>query len=161
MAATSQSSDAIAPAPLAPRRPEATVRALVVHDSRLLLVSNDGGFWYTPGGRIEHGEDAQIALVRELAEEVGLEARVAGFCHVEQFFKPSRDLHHINLYFWMDLTNPAQALRLEDPDRQVSMARFFSVEDLQGLEVNPRSLKDGWWRARTVRPSAWAPTDRA
>lgn len=142
-------------------RPEATVRALVVHQNAVLLVSDDGGFWYTPGGRIEHGEDAEQAVIRELKEETGLDGRLAGFSHVEQFFKPAKGLHHINLYFYLDLVDSAQTMTLNDPDRQVTLARFFGMEELAGLNVNPAHLKIGWWRDRPVASSAWRGTDRA
>lgn len=147
--------------PSSKRRPEATVRALVVRDDTVLLVSNGGDFWYTPGGRIEYGEDAEEAVIRELKEETGLDGRLAGFSHVEQFFKPARGLHHINLYFYVDLVDPAQAMSLEDPDGQVALARFFDLEALKPLNVNPLHLKTGWWRERPFAPWAWKGADRA
>ncbi|GAB3454213.1 hypothetical protein GCM10027436_55640 [Actinophytocola sediminis] len=42
---------------------------------RVLLVHYDenGGFWATPGGRVEDGEDHRTGLRRELAEELGID----------------------------------------------------------------------------------------
>ncbi|MFJ8752143.1 methyltransferase, FxLD system [Streptomyces sp. NPDC102441] len=58
--------------------PQAVVgAAAVVTDAsgRVLLGRSTRGMWELPGGRIEKGESAQRAAVRELAEETGLTAR--------------------------------------------------------------------------------------
>ncbi len=58
-------------------RPEVCVGAIVVEDEQLLLIRRGhgpaAGFWSVPGGRVEHGELLAEAVVRELAEETGLE----------------------------------------------------------------------------------------
>ncbi|HEY6532372.1 MAG TPA: NUDIX hydrolase [Acidimicrobiales bacterium] len=58
-------------------RPETCVGAIVVHDGTLLLVRRGhgpaAGEWSVPGGRVEWGETLAEAVVREVAEETGLE----------------------------------------------------------------------------------------
>jgi ADP-ribose pyrophosphatase YjhB (NUDIX family) len=48
-------------------------------DGRVLLVLRanepDAGTWSLPGGRVEPGEDAHDAVVREVLEETGLDVR--------------------------------------------------------------------------------------
>jgi 8-oxo-dGTP diphosphatase len=54
--------------------------AVCIEDGRVLLarcMSPDGeSSWTLPGGRVEHGEDPFDAVVRELAEETGLDGVV-------------------------------------------------------------------------------------
>jgi mutator protein MutT len=59
-------------------RPQVCVGAVAVDDGKLLLVRRGRGpaqgEWSVPGGRVEPGETVGEAVVRELAEETGIEA---------------------------------------------------------------------------------------
>jgi len=51
--------------------------AIILHSDQILLVkARDKANWQLPGGRIESGESPVDAVVREVKEETGLEARV-------------------------------------------------------------------------------------
>lgn len=60
-----------------PVAPQLCVGAVVVEDDRLLLVRRGhgpaAGEWAVPGGRVEPGETMAEAVVREVAEETGVE----------------------------------------------------------------------------------------
>jgi 8-oxo-dGTP pyrophosphatase MutT (NUDIX family) len=48
----------------------------------LLVRRADDGYWELPGGRIEVGESASAAVVREVAEEAGVTVKVTGLAGV-------------------------------------------------------------------------------
>ena len=53
-----------------------SVKGVVIHDGRALLLLNERGEWDLPGGRPDPGEDHRAALKREVREETGLEVEV-------------------------------------------------------------------------------------
>jgi ADP-ribose pyrophosphatase YjhB (NUDIX family) len=102
------------------------VRGLVCDERhRVLLVRHtyvDG--WHLPGGGVEHGESALAALLRELAEEGGVEAlstRLIGLYSNHAHFKHD----HIALY-------RAETWRACPPreDGEIAERGFFAVDAL-------------------------------
>ncbi len=63
-----------------PVRPLVAVGAVVVDDSRVLLVRRaqdpSKGLWSVPGGLIELGETAEEAARREVKEETGIDVQI-------------------------------------------------------------------------------------
>jgi 8-oxo-dGTP pyrophosphatase MutT (NUDIX family) len=49
-----------------------SIKGVVLHDGRVLLLLNERGEWDLPGGRPDAGEDHRAALTREVREEAGL-----------------------------------------------------------------------------------------
>ena len=92
-------------------KPEVCVGAIAVADDQLLLVRRGGGpaagEWSIPGGRVEAGETLAEAVVRELAEETGVEGvcdRLVGW--VERI---ATDHHFVILDFAVTVLEPGAA----------------------------------------------------
>lgn len=56
--------------------PPISVKGVLIHRDRVLLLLNERGEWDLPGGRPDPGEDHRSALTREVREETGLAAEV-------------------------------------------------------------------------------------
>ncbi len=78
------------------------VGAIIIRDDNVLLMRNLAeDYWFVPGGRAEIGESAAKALAREIAEELGVTARVERLIWInENFFRVGETYHHeLALYF--------------------------------------------------------------
>jgi 8-oxo-dGTP diphosphatase len=56
--------------------PPLSIKGVLIHDGRVLLLLNERGEWDLPGGRPEAGEDHRAALAREVREEAGVEVDI-------------------------------------------------------------------------------------
>ena len=75
------------------RRFFVAVKALLFDQDKLLLVKRsdkargEHHYWELPGGRMEFGESPEEALLRELAEETGLSAKILCPLQTWNFFR--------------------------------------------------------------------------
>jgi len=76
--------------------------ALIAPDGRILVHQRKfgaalGGLWEFPGGKVETGENPDFALVRELAEELGVAVEAADLQFLAEASEPGNP-HVILLY---------------------------------------------------------------
>jgi ADP-ribose pyrophosphatase YjhB (NUDIX family) len=131
---------------LAAYRPHSMQRvaayALVVRDDAVLLTRNSvrgphPGLWNLPGGGIEHGEAPADAVVREVAEETGLECTVGGIVIVDNVTMrgtaPSgRDekFHSVALVYEATVA-PGAEPRVVEVDGTTDQAAWVPVADIE------------------------------
>lgn len=90
--------------------------ALLRHDGWVLVHRTRGDtFWTLPGGRVELGEDSAATVIRELREELGVEARCTGLAFVaETFFAHlGEQVHEIAFIFFAELPSDLPLLQKE------------------------------------------------
>jgi ADP-ribose pyrophosphatase YjhB (NUDIX family) len=131
----------------------ATFRA----DGRVLLATRTAppasDVWSLPGGKVEAGETLEAAALRELMEEVGVEARILGFNrHVEIIHREpdGRVAHHFVVASFV----AAHVAGEPSPGPEAGAVMWADPFDLRGLPTT-RQLAEvlraahGIWRAAT------------
>ncbi len=114
------------------------VGGAVVRDDRLLLVrraSRRGrGNWQVPGGFVEQDETIEQAVVREVAEEAGVETQVQGVLGVRNRYDPDNG----NRLYLVLLLNPLKEKADPQPDQQeVDRAEYFTLDEILALPQVP------------------------
>ena len=102
--------------------------ALVDGDGRVLLAQRPegkslAGLWEFPGGKVEQGETPEEALIRELAEELGIETKVSCLApltfasHSYESFHLLMPLYVCRRFWGVPQAREAQALKWVRPNR--------------------------------------------
>ncbi len=117
---------------------EVAVGAVVLRDDELLLVRRGqgpaAGEWSIPGGRVEFGEELHEAVVREVAEETGLDVVVERFLGwVERIGREDGVPHHfVILDFLARPLDEAQGERAGDDAAEVA---WVPLDGLDGVAL--------------------------
>lgn len=86
------------------------------------------GEWSLPGGRIEPGERATDAALRELAEETGVTARITGLIDVVDGIFTEAGLHYVLIDYAAEWV-PGEPIAGDD----ALEARFVSLDQVEAL----------------------------
>ena len=87
------------------------VCAIMLHDGKILAMrdADRSPYYYLPGGRVSFGERAEDAVVREMQEELGIQAKVVRPLWLNQAFftedVEKTQFHELCIYFLMDITD--------------------------------------------------------
>jgi 8-oxo-dGTP diphosphatase len=100
-------------------------------DGRLLIsqrMPNDtlGGYWEFPGGKVDPGEELKAALVRELREELGVEAEIGAEIQRMVHAYPDRD---VRLFFF-----EARIISGEPQKLEVADLRWVTLDELNDYQ---------------------------
>lgn len=130
--------------------PRLAVRAIIMHEDRLLLVNawpnGKSDLMCAPGGGVERGSSLPENLLREVHEETGLAIEVGAPCLVNEFHDPTGSFHQVDVYFRCTLLSaPALDHSWQDVDRVVTDRRWVTRAQMAELRVKPDSLAAVAW----------------
>ena len=128
------------------------VGAVILHEGRLLAMQDENApYFYLPGGRIRLHETAEAALLRELREELAIDARILRPLWVHQNFftwqVSSERFHEWCLYFLVDVSGTGldglgdSFVRREG--RHTHVFTWLDVATLPERDLVPSFLREG------------------
>jgi ADP-ribose pyrophosphatase YjhB (NUDIX family) len=119
-----------------------------MRDDHVLLSRGDNeNFWTLPGGHIEPGEMSDQALLREVAEELGVaNIRLDRLIWIveNRFIYQAQCRHEVGFYYLAEL--PADALPISSSEfagfEPGVRFRWFPVSEITDLDIRPRFLRE-------------------
>ncbi len=112
------------------------VAAVIVRDGRIFATQRGYGdfkdFWEFPGGKIEPGEKAEDALIREIKEELEADITVESFLQTIEYDYPK---FHLILHCYLCSLNTKEVHLLEH-----EASRWLSAEELDSVAWLPADL---------------------
>jgi 8-oxo-dGTP diphosphatase len=130
------------------RNPKLTTDGIVELGGGIVLVRRGRppfeGEWVLPGGFVDHGEDPERAVVREVKEETALDAEVLGLVGV--YGAPDRDPrgHHVSVAY--HLRGHGEPRGGDD----AAEARVFSLDAVPPLAFDHARIVADWRRRGTL-----------
>lgn len=133
---------------------EIIARGLCLEDDRVLLCrSARKGYHYLPGGHVEFGEPAAVALAREFMEETGQHVSVGPPLLVEEhIFTADRAHHEINIVFHVERAETGP-VRTAEPQIAFDWIPLAAIPE---TDIRPESVKA--WLAAGGGVSRGTPT---
>lgn len=110
--------------------------------SKILLENQENGRYMFPGGRIEVYEDSENAIVRELKEELNLNANLKLKYIVEMFLKSSKtEYHEIGFYYLTTIKEELVKNNFNSLDSN-GVFEWVSIQELEKYNILAKPIKD-------------------
>lgn len=121
------------------KKPEVGCGAAIFNDAgEVLLIQRlrepEAGAWGFPGGKIDFGERAEVAVVREIQEELGIQIELTGFHGISEIIDGGDGRH------WVSPTYTARIKsgepKLMEPEKHGGWG-WFDLSELPNTLTTP------------------------
>ena|SRR5688572_24407239 len=114
--------------------------ALIGQDERILLcrishqIPMNAGQWTLPGGGLDFGEPPDVAAIREVREETGLEVRITALAAVEAelFEFPDSRMHVVRVLYHAEVVGGSL---VNETEGSTDLAKWFTKTEADALPI--------------------------
>lgn len=109
-----------------------SIKGVLTVAGKFILLRNERDEWELPGGRIDPGESPELCVVREIEEELGIKAEVAGILDTWLFeVLPGKQVF-IATYACIIKENVAEHIKISHEHKE---SRSFPLEEALALNM--------------------------
>lgn len=126
-----------------------TVRGIIKNDNDEILIvkrhpksRTDPEMWELPGGKVEKGEDFDVALIREIKEETALDVKIGDFCEAVQ----NDYMHKRTVQIMMYLEDMKGEVEISDEHIDWMWASLDTLKTLELSTSLQKVLKKRNWK---------------
>jgi len=107
-----------------------SVKAVLRHGDRVVLLKNERDEWELPGGRMEQGETPEQAVAREVEEELGADMQAGDLIDAWVYHVNATDI--VILTYTATLKSDPAAFAISDEHEGMG---WFTLDELDGLNM--------------------------
>ena len=121
------------------------VSAAIIHDGGKIFITRKAegafkGFWEFPGGKIEEGESASDAAVREIQEELSIQIEIEEKMFTVEYEYP--DFHLVMDCFLAHIKHGSPVLSEHDESRWVDLGKLEGFKWVPADSIVVERLKE-------------------
>lgn len=109
-----------------------SIKGVITVAGKFVLLRNERDEWELPGGRIESGESPELCVVREIEEELAIQAEVAGILDTWLFEVLPGKYVFIATYACMTKASVVERIQISHEHKEVGL---FSLAAALGLNM--------------------------
>lgn len=118
----------------------------------LAVKMNNNNFFCLPGGHVELGEDTDMAILREMKEELGFAVKIKKLISINQNFfygVDGRKFHEIGFYYIVNAVdekninpNDYEREELDKGKLQHLVFKWFTKDELKKIDFRPKYISN-------------------
>lgn len=121
------------------------VSAAIIHDGGKIFITRKAegafkGFWELPGGKIEEGESASDAAVREIQEELSIQIEIEEKMFTVEYEYPA--FHLVMDCFLAHIKHGSPVLSEHDESRWVDLGKLEGIKWVPADSIVVERLKE-------------------